>query len=214
MGHRDAMNEEAEAAGALRVMVLDDHVERVSAVETSLVALGFNVVSVLSSASGLLHQIEQQRPDVILVDLESPDRDVLDSLAIVNAHNPTPIVMFSETDDVGFIREAVEAGVTAYQGQGLNPERVKPIIELAMSQFRSFESLRRELRETRSELEDHKTVERAKTALGARHGISRDEAHRMIQKISMDRNQRMPDIARTILAALDTEALDTGSSKP
>ncbi len=194
-----------EEATALRVMVLDDQVERVAAVETSLVALGFNVVSVLSSASGLLHQIEQQRPDVILIDLESPDRDVLDSLAIANAHNPTPIVMFSESDEPGFIREAVEAGVTAYQGQGLNPERVKPIIELAMSQFRSFESLRRELHETRSELDDHKTMERAKSELSDRHGINRDEAHRLMQKLSMDRNQRLPDIARTVLAALDTE---------
>ncbi|MEM0955954.1 MAG: ANTAR domain-containing protein [Pseudomonadota bacterium] len=198
------MSESTSDNNALRVMVLDDQFERVAAVETSLIALGFNVVSVLSSAQGLLHQIGEQRPDVILIDLDSPDRDVLESLAIVNAHNPTPIVMFSGSDDASFIREAIDAGVTAYQGQGLDPDRVKPIIELAMSQFRNFEALRQELAATRSELEDHKTVERAKAALSERHSIGRDEAHRLMQKLSMDRNQRLPDIARTVLAALET----------
>jgi len=169
-------------------------------VEASLVKAGFRVLSILASSSGLLHQIEQHRPDVILIDLESPDRDVLESLAIVNAHNPTPIVMFSETKDQGFVADALRSGVTAYQGQGLDPDMVKPVIEVAVSQFRNFEVLRGELRRTRDELEDHRAIERAKVLVARQQKISGEKAYAVLRKLSMDRNQRLGDIARSVLA--------------
>jgi response regulator NasT len=86
----------------------------------------------------LLNQIEPHRPDVIVIDLESPDRDVLESLAILSDHNPMPIVIFLHHNDPDFMSEAVLAGVTAYQGRELHPDMVNPIIEVAMGQFRPW----------------------------------------------------------------------------
>ena len=199
------------SASSLGVMVLDDNVERAALLEKSLLDSGFRVVSLLTSSSGLLHQIEQHRPDVVLIDLESPDRDVLESLAIVSAHNPTPIVMFSEIDDADFIRDAVSAGVTAYQGHDLDPTIVKPIIDVAMSQFRSFDLLRQELAETRGQLEDHKLVERAKVVLARHRQISTDRAYQLMRKLSMDTNKPLTAIAQTVVATMaDAEADNNG----
>src|SRR5215471_15468076 len=128
---------QTDAQRSLGVMLLDDNTERAAMVEQSLLQSGYRVLSMLTSANGLLNQIEKHRPDVIVIDLESPDRDVLESLAILSDHNPMPIVMFSQHSDPDFMGEAVLAGVTAYQGRELHPDIVKPIIEVAMSQFRS-----------------------------------------------------------------------------
>lgn len=186
----------------LGVMVLDDDIERAAMVEQSLLDNGFSVLCVLTSALGLLNQIERHKPDVILIDLESPDRDVLESLSFISAHNPTPIVMFSQQDDAEFISKAVQYGVTAYQGQGLNPEMVKPIIEVAMSQFRSFNMLREQLQATQTELEESKLIERAKARLAAHRGIDSGSAYQLMRKLSMDNNKRMAAVAETILATL------------
>ena len=195
-------NDKHTRASTPGVMVLDDRPERAAMVEASLERAGFRVVSMLSTASGLLHQIEQHKPDVILIDLESPDRDVLESLAIANAHNPTPIVMFSGTDDQDFVSDAMRSGVTAYQSQTLTPDIVRPIIEVAVNQFRYFESMRRELRESEQRLEDQRAIERAKVLVARQLSISSEEAYARLRRISMDKNQRLADVARTALAAL------------
>ena len=158
---------ETDKPKSLGVMVLDDNIERAVMVEKSLLQNGFRVLVLLTSASGLLNQIEQHKPDVIVIDLESPDRDVLESLAVVSQHNPTPTVMFSQKNDPDFVSQAVMSGVTAYQGRELSPDIVKPIIEVAMSQFRSFNLLRKQLAQTQTELEESKLIERAKARLGS-----------------------------------------------
>ena len=187
---------------SLGVMLLDDNIERAAMVEQSLLHNGFRVLSMLTSANGLLNQIEQHRPDVIVIDLESPDRDVLESLSILSAHNPMPIVMFSQHDDPDFMSEAVQAGVTAYQGRGVHPDMVKPIIEVAMSQFCSFNLLRTQLAQPRNELEETRLVERAKARLASYRGIDSNSAYQLMRKLSMDNNKRLTAVAETILATL------------
>ena len=193
---------ETDTLESLGVMVLDDNHERATMVEQSLLDNGFRVLSLLTSAAGLLNQIEQHRPDVIVIDLESPDRDVLESLSVISEHNPTPIVMFSQNNDPDFVSEAVQAGVTAYQGRELSLDMVKPIIEVAMSQFRSFNLLREQLAQTRTELEESKLIERAKALLAKHRGVDSASAYQLMRKLSMDNNKRMAAVAETILATL------------
>jgi two-component system, response regulator / RNA-binding antiterminator len=189
---------------SIRVMLVDDQPERSAQVEDHLRAAGFEVVSVISSAAGLLFQIEQQRPDVVLIDLESPGRDVLESLSIVNRHNPTAMVMFGQDNDPDYIREAVAAGISTYQTENLNPARVKPVIEVAMAQFRSFQQLREQLLNARTELEDRTLIEKAKGLLMLQKRISEEDAHRMLLRVAMNTNQRLPAVARTVVATLST----------
>lgn len=193
---------ETDKPKSLGVMVLDDNIERAVMVEKNLLQNGFRVLALLTSASGLLNQIEQHKPDVIVIDIESPDRDVLESLAVVSQHNPTPTVMFSQKNDPDFVSQAVMSGVTAYQGRELSPDIVKPIIEVAMSQFRSFNLLRKQLAQTQTELEESKLIERAKARLAAHRGIDSNSAYKLMRKLSMDNNKRMTAVAETILATL------------
>lgn len=183
-------------------MLVDDHVERSASVEEKLRASGFEVISRLPSATGLLFQIEQHQPDLVLIDIQSPGRDVLESLSVVNHHNPRPVVMFSHKEDPAFIEQAVDAGVTAYMMDELNPERVKPVIDLAIAQFKSYQSLRKALDDARTKLASQSVIEEAKQLLMAQRGISEDKAHKTLRTLSMDTNQSLPDAARSVINIL------------
>ncbi len=186
----------------IRVMLVDDHCERAQLVEDGLLSAGFEVISVITSAAGLLFQIEQHRPDVVIIDLQSPDRDVLESLAIVNQHNPTAMVMFGQEDDPDYIRHAVSAGISTYLTDGINPTRVRPIIEVAMAQFRSFQGLREELDTARAQLQSRSLVEKAKSLLMKQKNLNENEAHQLLTKLAMDNNQRLGDVAHTVVTTL------------
>jgi len=187
---------------ALRVMLVDDDVDRAAAIEAHLKSSGFEVLSIISTTSALLFQIEQHRPDVVLIALQFPGRDILESLAVVNKHNPTPMVMFSKEDDPDYIQQAVQSGVSTYLMEGINPEKVKPIIDLAMAQFSSFQSLRKELHSAQTQLESQSLVNRAKKILMKHKSISEDAAHRMMTRTAMDNNLKLQEVARTIISTL------------
>lgn len=186
----------------VRVMLVDDLPERAAIVDSHLVVAGYEVVSRLPTASGLLFQIEQHRPDIILIDLQSPGRDVLESLSVINAHNPTPIVMFSEEEDPSFIEEAVDAGVSAYLMGSVDANRVKPVIDVAIAQFKSFQSLRKALNSTRDRLESLSVIDKAKSLLIKQHNLTEEEAHRQLRSLSMDTNQSMQQAAQSVISIL------------
>lgn len=186
----------------VRVMLVDDLPERAAIVDSHLVAAGYEVVSRLPTASGLLFQIEQHRPDIILIDLQSPGRDVLESLSVINAHNPTPIVMFSEEEDPSFIEEAVDAGVSAYLMGSVDANRVKPVIDVAIAQFKSFQSLRKALNSTRDRLESLSVIDKAKSLLIKQHKFTEEEAHQQLRSLSMDTNQSMQQAAQSVISIL------------
>jgi response regulator NasT len=186
-----------------RVMLVDDLPQRSARVEAKLIQDGFEVISRLPSAAGLLFQIEQLKPDIILIDLQSPGRDVLDSLSVINDHNPTPVVMFSEEEDPGFIKDAVDAGVTAYMMGGVDTEKVKPVIDVAMAQFKSYQSLRQKLDTTRTQLESLSVIDKAKRLLMDQQGISEDSAHKVLRNLSMDSNQSLPQAAKSVVQILN-----------
>jgi response regulator NasT len=183
-------------------MLVDDLPERAAIVNTHLVVAGYEVVSRLPTASGLLFQIEQHRPDIILIDLQSPGRDVLESLSVINAHNPTPVVMFSEEEDPGFIAEAVDAGVSAYLMGSFDAKRVKPVIDVAIAQFKSFQSLRQALDTTRDRLETLSTIDKAKSLLIKQHQFTEEQAHQQLRSLSMDSNLTMQQAAQSVVTIL------------
>ena len=194
----------------VRVMLVDDVPQRSARVAEKLTGEGFDVIARLPSAAGLLFQIEQQKPDVILIDLESPGRDMLDSLSVINSHNPTPVVMFSKEEDPSYIEEAVDAGVTAYMVGGVEAERVKPVIDVAMAQFKSFQDLRQALNNTRNQLESLSVIDGAKRLLMQQHNIREDKAHKLLRKLSMDTNQSLPQAAQSVIQILSQNKKNSG----
>jgi response regulator NasT len=195
----------------VRVMLVDDVPQRSLRVAEKLTGDGFDVIARLPSAAGLLFQIEQQKPDVILIDLQSPGRDMLESLSVINIHNPTPVVMFSEEEDPSYIEEAVDAGVTAYMVGGVEAERVKPVIDVAMAQFKSFQALRQALDSTRTQLESLSVIDRAKSLLMQQHSVSEDKAHKLLRTLSMDTNQSLPQAAESVIKILSQNKKNSGN---
>lgn len=183
-------------------MLVDDDPERAASVEAGLRASGFEVLSIISSTSALLFQIEQHRPDVVLIDIRFPGRDMLESLAVVNKHNPTAMVMFTEEDDPAYIEQAFHAGVSTYLMEGINPDKVKPVIDVALLQFRSFQAIRNELTETREQLETQKLVARAKAQLMQLKKLDEAAAHKQLLQMAMDNNLKIGDVAKMVIATL------------
>lgn len=183
----------------MRVMVVDQSDARRKEVAAALTACGYDVVARLASYETLKAQVAHFQPDVILIDMDSPDRDSLEALREVHRDHPKPIVMFSDADDSTLIQDAVNAGVTAYVVDGLQAHRLKPIIEVAIARFRSFQSLRDELAETKSKLAERREIEKAKGLLMQRKGLTEDQAHQALRKLAMNQNAKLGDMARQLL---------------
>lgn len=186
----------------VRVMLVDDVPKRSASAHSHLVAAGYDVVSTLPNASGLLFKVEQHRPDIMLIDLQSPKSDLLESLSTINQHNPIPVLMFSDEEDPNFIGEAVDAGVTAYLMGSLASQRVKPIIDVAIAQFKSFQSLRRALDAMRHRLESLSIIDKAKNLLINQHNFTEQEAHQQLRSLSMDSNQSLQQAALSVVGIL------------
>ncbi len=200
---------EEAATREVRIMLVDDHPQRAAMVEAALERCGFRVAVVLGSASGLLFQMEQQRPDVVMIDIESPDRDILDSLAVLNRHQPTPVVMFAREQDPAFIREAIAAGVSTYLAEGVDPDKVRTVVEVAIAQFGHYQELRRECDQARRELEERKLVDQAKRLLMNHQRIDEDKAYAQMRKLAMNSNQTIVAVAAGVLALLDKNRVES-----
>lgn len=197
----------------LRIMLIDDLPERRQQVTAALTAAGHLVVSELGSAGRLLLLMEQVRPDLVIIDLDSPERDVLESFSLIGEFNPTPILLSSSCPDRAFMAAAIKAGVCAYQAEGLDAQRVQPVVEVALAQFQTFQELRKQLRETQVELEARKLIERAKGLVMAQQGVDENQAHALLRKLAMDRSLRLEQVAEQILNTLGGARRGPGGKK-
>ena len=173
------------------------------ALRIGLLEGGYNIVAVLPADSHLTERLEQLRPDMIIVDAESDARDALEHVVMATREQPRPVVLFTENADTSYVQEAFEAGVSAYIVAGLQPERIKPVLEVAQARFNVEQRLRAELASTRNELAERKLIERAKGLLMKKHDLSEDEAYKRLRKAAMDKNLKLADLAERIVDAAD-----------
>ena len=169
------------------VLVVDNTPGRASSLAAALATVkGVQVACTIETPLELLARVAEHRPDVILIDTESPSRDVLEQLAVVNSAAPRPVVMF--TDDAGdeTIRAAIRAGVSAYIVDGLSPGRLEPIMRVAMERFSTDQQLRAELEDTKGKLADRKVIERAKGILMKQRGMGEYEAYAALLRHAME----------------------------
>jgi response regulator NasT len=184
---------------SLRVLLVDDDPERAAIVEPALREAGYEVVTVVDTAAEMLTQVRAMKPDVIIIDRDSPDRDTLEHVCMITRDDPRPIVMFTQDKDRALMREALEAGVSAYVVDGLSVERVRPIVEVALARFEQWQALRRELDQAQTNLAERKVIERAKGIVMKQRRCSEDEAYALLRKLAMDRNQRLAHVAESVI---------------
>lgn len=188
---------------SLSILVIDENRARAAVIEAGLREAGHDRVQLVHSMSGIARRIEVAAPDVIVIDLGNPNRDMLEDMFQLSRAVRRPIAMFVDRSDSASIAAAVEAGVSAYVVDGLRKERVKPILDMAVSRFNAFARLARELQEARDELEGRKVVDRAKRLLMAQRQIGEEEAYALLRRTAMNRNRRIVEVAQGLLDAAD-----------
>jgi two-component system, response regulator / RNA-binding antiterminator len=187
----------------MRVLVVDESETRGELLRAALRREGYEVAAPLHSPLALLETIERLRPDVIVVDVDSPSRDVLEHLVMVTQHTPRPIVMFSADGAPDAIREATRAGVSAYVVDGMDRKSIKAIVDAACARFEEFQALRGRLAEAHLKLAERKLVERAKGLLMRQRRIDEDAAYSALRKMAMDRSLKLSDVAQRVIDAAD-----------
>ncbi len=189
----------------LRILLVDQNVTRASILEEGLREAGYTNVAVVRDMQNLLRRIVDADPDVIFIDLENPNRDVLEQMFQVSRCVRRPVAMFVDHSDTDMIRAAVESGVGAYVVDGLRKDRIQSILDMAISRFNAFSQLRDELdrakQRAKQELEDRKVVERAKGILMRERGLSEDAAYGLLRKAAMNENRRLAEVAQSVVTA-------------
>lgn len=186
---------------SVHVLVIDANRMRASIIEDGLREAAGVRVTVLVEMSLLMRRVVELDPDVIVIDLENPNRDTLEHMFQLSKAAKRPVAMFVDKSDEASIERAIEAGVSAYVVDGLKKERIKPILDTAVSRFRAFDKLRRELDEARNELAERKAIERAKGILMRTRGLDEATAYAALRKAAMDQSRRIADIAESLIIA-------------
>jgi two-component system, response regulator / RNA-binding antiterminator len=186
---------------ALRILLVDQNMTRASILEEGLREAGYTNVTVVRDMQNLLRRIVDADPDVVCIDLENPNRDVLEQMFQVSRVVRRPVAMFVDRSDSDMIKAAVESGVGAYVVDGLKKERVKAVVDMAVSRFNAFNDLREELDRAKQALDERKVIERAKGILMKERGLTEEAAYALLRKAAMSDNRRVVDIAQAVITA-------------
>ena len=184
-----------------KIVIVDESPIRAAILQEGLREAGFAGVTHISEMHNLLARIYALDPDVILIDLENPSRDVLEQMFQVSRAVRRPIAMFVDQSDAASIQASVDAGVSAYIVDGLKKERVKPILDLCIFRFNAFSKLQDELERTKSALEDRKIIDRAKGILMKLKGLNEEEAYVLLRSTAMREKKKIAEIAQSIVTA-------------
>ncbi len=191
----------AKTSSDLTILVIDENAIRASIIEEGLNEAGHMNVRVIHEMQGVARLIETMDPDVIIIDIENPNRDMMEHMFQLTRMISRPIAMFVDRSDTAAIEAAVDAGVSAYVVDGLKKERIKPILDMAVSRFNAFSRLQRELVEARNALEERKVIERAKGILMKMRGLSEEQAFALLRQTAMNEKKKLADIAQSVVTA-------------
>ena len=183
----------------LTVLVIDESRTRAGEICAGLALAGYQVAAILAGADNLTAEVKRLQPDVILIDTESLSRDTLENLAVMNKAMPRPVIVFTQEDAREPMRDALKAGVSAYVVDGLEPKRIKTIVDVARARFEDTQALRRELEEASRKLSERKLVDKAKGVLMKARGLDEDTAYHAMRKLAMERSQPLVNVARDII---------------
>ena len=183
----------------LKILVIDENQTRTQELCTQLIHSGYQVAAVLSAADNLPNQVAAFKPDVILVDTDSPSRDILEHLAVMDQTAPRPVVLLGSDRSNDTIRHVVEAGVSTYVVDNLDPARLQPIIDIAVARFRHYQELRGKLAEAQRQLDERKMLDQAKTLLMKHRKLDEAAAYALLRKTAMSRGKTMGAVARELV---------------
>ncbi|WP_442772489.1 ANTAR domain-containing response regulator [Paenirhodobacter enshiensis] len=185
----------------LSIIVIETDRDRTRVIVDSLRDAGFSDIQVIPEVAGLARRISESNPDLVLVDMASPSRDMLEEMALASGPLERPVAMFVDRSDGSLTKAAIEAGISAYVVDGLKPSRIGSILEAAVTRFHMMHRMRVELETTRRALEERKLIDRAKGLIMKARGIDEDAAYALLRKTAMDQGRRVADVAQALVTA-------------
>jgi response regulator NasT len=188
---------------SLKIVIVDESPIRAAILEDGLREAGFAQVVRIAETTNLLARVYALDPDVILIDLENPSRDVLEQMFQVSRIVKRPIAMFVDQSDTASIQASVDAGVSAYIVDGLRKERIKNILDLCISRFNAFSRLQDELDRTKTALEERKVIDRAKGILMRAKNLTEEAAYTLLRKTAMNEKKKIVEIAQSVITAAE-----------
>lgn len=188
---------------SLRIAVVEKDRERALMIVDGLRDAGDYEVTVIGDETGLARKLAALAPDVVLIDLENPSRDILEELTLASEPTERPVAMFADRSDDGTMRAAIEAGVSAYVVGGLTRERIRPVLTAAIARFHMVARLRAELAATKAALEERKTIDRAKGMLMKAKGIDEEAAYQLLRRAAMDQGKKVSEVAAALITAAE-----------
>ena len=188
-------------AAQLRIAIVDDSPARAEVLAAGLREAGISDIHLIKERFQLLRKLSDIAPDVVLIDLESPSRDVLDEMFAVSRAVARPIAMFVDQSDAAMMEAAIDAGVSAYVVDGLRKERIKAVLDLSIARFNAFARLQNEVKAAKSELADRKVIDRAKGIVMRQRQLSEDAAYALLRTAAMQQGRKLADIASSLITA-------------
>ncbi len=185
----------------LRVMIVDNDLERTKPLKQSLLDTGYEVIAHLKDTVNLDDACCELRPDIVIIDTDSPSRDTLENICVMTMHQPRPIVMFTHDGDKEQIKLATQAGVSAYVVGSIPNERLRPVIDAAVARFEEFKHLRTALSEANTKLTERKVIEKAKGLLMKQRKVDEEAAYALLRSMAMHKNMRIAALSEQIVEA-------------
>ncbi|MEO1611032.1 MAG: ANTAR domain-containing protein [Pseudomonadota bacterium] len=187
----------------LKVIVVEADRDRAMMIVDGLVEDGGCDVEVIGDGAALARRVADTQPDVVLIDLDHPDRDAMEELALASGPLDRPVAIFSDSADPGVTKAAIEAGISAYVVDGLERHRIRPVLDAAMARFAMFKRMRAELTAAKAALAERKTIDRAKGLLMSARGVGEDEAYALLRKTAMNQGRKVAEVAEALVTAAD-----------
>ncbi|MEW9682336.1 ANTAR domain-containing response regulator [Pseudomonas sp. TE50-2] len=184
----------------LRILLIDDTEKKVGRLKAALIEAGFEVIEAGNLSIDLPACVETVHPDVVLIDTESPGRDVMEQVVLVSRDRPRPIVLFTDEHDPDVMRQAIQAGVSAYIVEGIQTTRLQPILDVAMARFESDQALKAQLLARDQQLAERKRIEQAKGLLMKMKDCNEEAAYTLMRRQAMSRQQKLIQVAEQIIA--------------
>lgn len=187
----------------LSILVVETDPDKARAIIDALLDAGWKDVHALGQIAGLERAIKRHAPDIVLIDMANPDRDTLEHVSLVSDTKARAVAMFVDQSDEALTQAALAAGVSAYVVDGLQMNRIKPVLETAIARFQIMRQMQSELSAAKQALEDRKTVDRAKGILMRQRGMSEEDAYQLLRRTAMDQGRKVFDVAQALVTAAD-----------
>ena len=187
----------------LSIMIVEADRDKARGIIDALHEAGWQNVHAIGQISALDRAVKQHAPDIVLIDLAHPDRDTLEHITLAADTSKRTVALFVDQTDSDLTQAAMAAGVSAYVVDGLQMNRIKPVLETAIARFQVMRKMRSELSAAKQALEDRKTIDRAKGILMRQRGMTEDEAYSLLRKTAMDQGRKLIDMAHALVAAAD-----------